>query len=87
MISVTAFNDQRAWVAPSAWAFVAGVVVIVLVLVLAVPAGVRAIGVGIGGALIVYFTFKYATAARRGEIPDRNDDDPPGGWSTQGPYS
>jgi hypothetical protein len=87
VIGVDSSNDQAAWVAPGAWAPALGVVLVVLVLGLAVAPWLRAAGATVGGVLILYFAVRYVVALLRGEIPDRHDDDPPGGWSTQGPFT
>ena len=80
-------NGERTWIAPSAWAFFVGAVVLLVSLTVSLPSWVRIAGVGLGGALVVYFVFRYAAAVRRGEIRNRRDDEPPGGWSMQGPYT
>jgi hypothetical protein len=78
---------EPGWVAPNVWAAIAGPVLLLIALAFLGPALVRWLVAGIGAALIIYFIAGYAAASRRGEVPSIDRDEPPGGWSNQGPYT
>lgn len=85
LASVTTPEPPSTWVAPRSWAYLLGVLIALLAAVLGLPAWLRALAFLGAGLLLIYFALGYAAAARRGETPKHDHDEPPGGWSSAGP--
>jgi hypothetical protein len=81
---VAELPEGSTWTAPGAAALVVGAVLVVGSLIAGLPSWLTVIGVAAGGLLIALFVVRYAWAALRGEIPERDDGGPPGGWSSTG---
>jgi uncharacterized membrane protein len=75
------------YVAPRLWALIAGVAFALVPFVLGAPRIATIPAAIAGGVLVIYFGVAYLRDPRRPRSRDPSDDEPPGGWSRQGPYT
>jgi hypothetical protein len=80
-------SPGETYLAPRLWALVAGLAVALVPFIAGTPHEVVIATAVIGGLFIAYFIVGYIRDPVRPKTKSQSDEgEPPGGWSTQGPY-